>query len=74
MHDFCGSPPSDEINNPEHPHYGIGLFKLSFSKHVIDYIGCYDLVLSKTRYGAWQKAGERLYRHFYYKKTKDYYY
>ena len=74
LHDFCGSPPSDEITNPNHPHYGIGLFKLSFSKHVVDYIGCYDIILSKTRYAAWLKAGERLYRHFYYKKTKDYYY
>ena len=74
VHDFCGSPPSDEINNAEHPHYGIGLFKLSFSKHVVDYIGCYDYVLSKTRYSGWTKLGERVHRHLYYKRTKDYYY
>lgn len=74
VHDFCGSPPSDEITNPDHPHYGIGLFKLSFSKHVVDYIGCYDFVLSSTRYAAWQRIGERVHRHLYYKRTKDYYY
>lgn len=74
VHDFCGSPPSDEINNPDHPHYGIGLFKLSFSKHVVDFIGCYDYVLATTRYNAWTKLGERVHRHLYYKRTKDYYY
>lgn len=74
IHDFCGSPPSDEIHNPDHPHYGIGLFKTSFNREVKDFIGCYDFVLSKTRYNTWLRVGERVYRHFYYKKTKDYYY
>ena len=74
VHDFCGSPPSDEIGNPKHPHYGIGLFKQSFSKHVVDYIGCYDFVVSPARYKAWLQLGERVHRHLYYKRTKDYYY
>lgn len=74
IHDFCGSPPSDEIDNPQHPHYGIGLFKTAFNKNVTDYIGCYDLVISPLRYASWIKLGERVYRHFYYKHTKDYYY
>lgn len=74
IHDFCGSPPSDEIANPEHPHYGVGLFKLSFSKHVVDYIGCYDYILSPMRYKAWTKLGERLHRRLYYQRTNDYYY
>lgn len=74
VHDFCGSPPSNEIGNPDHPHYGIGLFKMSLSKHVVDYIGCYDLVLSSSRYTGWVKIGERLHRKLYYVRTKDYYY
>ncbi|HEY8992818.1 MAG TPA: peptidoglycan bridge formation glycyltransferase FemA/FemB family protein [Candidatus Microsaccharimonas sp.] len=74
IHDFCGSPPSDELNNPDHPHYGIGQFKTAFNKTVTDYIGCYDLVISPVRYKAWTKLGERVYRHFYFKRTKDYYY
>lgn len=74
IHDFCGSPPSEDLKNPNHPHYGVGLFKLSFSKDVHDFIGCYDFVLSKIRYVSWLKFGERAYRHFYYKQTKDYYY
>lgn len=74
IHDFCGSPPSDEITNSDHPHYGIGLFKTAFNKQVTDYIGCYDLIISSVRYKAWTKIGERVYRHYYYKRTKDYYY
>lgn len=74
IHDFCGSPPSDEIGNPDHPHYGVGLFKLSFSKEVSDFIGCYDYVISPTRYKAWTKLGERVHRKLYFKRTKDYYY
>jgi len=74
IHDFCGSPPKDEITNPEHPHYGIGLFKLSFSKHVVDYIGCYDFVIRPASYKAWTKLGEKVYRRVYYRQTKDYYY
>ncbi len=74
LHDFCGSPPSDEIHNSDHPHYGIGLFKTSFNKEVTDYIGTYDYVLSPTRYAAWKKLGERVHRHLYFKRTKDYYY
>jgi lipid II:glycine glycyltransferase (peptidoglycan interpeptide bridge formation enzyme) len=74
LHDFCGSPPSDEIDNTTHPHYGIGRFKSSFSKQVIDFIGCYDLVLKPASYKIWTRIGERVYRHYYYKRTKDYYY
>jgi len=74
IHDFCGSPPSDQINNTEHPHHGIGLFKTAFSKDVTDYIGCYDAIISPLRYKLWTKLGERLYRHYYYKRTQDYYY
>lgn len=74
LHDFCGAPPSDEINNSEHPHYGIGQFKTAFNKTVTDYIGCYDLVLNTASYKIWTKIGERLYRGIYYRRTKDYYY
>lgn len=74
LHDFCGSPPSDEIHNPEHPHYGIGRFKQSFSRTVVDYIGCVDFVLKKPAYVAWKKIGERVYHRIHYTRTKDYYY
>jgi lipid II:glycine glycyltransferase (peptidoglycan interpeptide bridge formation enzyme) len=68
-HDLCGAPPSHEINNPDHPHYGIGRFKTSFNKEVTDYIGTYDVSINNVKYRLWQKLGERLvmriHNHFY---------
>ena len=59
VHDLCGAPPSDQINNPDHPHYGIGRFKTSFNKTVTDYVGCYDLAVNPGVYKLWAKIGER---------------
>ena len=60
IHDFCGAPPAAEINNPEHPHYGIGRFKTSFNKEVTDYIGAWDMIINPTAYNIWSKVGERV--------------
>lgn len=60
VHDLCGAPPSDQINNPDHPHYGIGRFKTSFNKEVTDYVGAYDIVIRPTAYKMWQTVGERI--------------
>jgi len=74
LHDFCGSPPSDEINNAEHKHYGIGLFKTAFNKTVTDYVGCYDYVIRPLQYKIWSKIGERVARRLHYAKNHDSYY
>ena len=60
IHDFCGSPPSKDIKDPQHPHYGIGRFKTSFNKEVTDYIGAWDIIINPTAYKIWSKIGERL--------------
>ena len=60
VHDLCGSPPSEQINNPDHPYYGIGRFKVSFSKNVVDFVGTYDIVVRPYRYQMWTKFGERI--------------
>jgi len=74
LHDFCGSPPSDEINNPEHKHYGIGLFKTAFNKTVTDYVGCYDLVINPSKYRIWINLGEKVAQRLHYYKHHDSYY
>jgi lipid II:glycine glycyltransferase (peptidoglycan interpeptide bridge formation enzyme) len=74
LHDFCGSPPSDEINNPNHKHYGIGLFKTAFNKTVTDYIGCYDLVINSTNYKIWTNLGEKIAIRLHYYKHHDSYF
>ena len=74
LHDLCGSPPSDEINNSDHRHYGIGLFKTGFNKTVTDYVGCYDYIIQPIQYGLWIKLGERVARRLHHYKHHDSYY
>jgi len=74
LHDFCGSPPSNEINNHDHQHYGIGLFKTAFNKTVTDYIGCYDFVINPLRYKIWSKFGQKVAIRLYFYKHHDSYF
>jgi len=60
VYDFCGTPPSDKINDQQHPYYGIGRFKTSFNKEVTDYVGAYDLVVKAGAYKLWTRLGERI--------------
>ncbi len=74
IHDLCGAPPSDELNNPDHKLYNIGLFKTSFSKNLLDFIGCYDFVIEPIKHKIWIKFGEKIaIRLHYYKKHDSYY-
>lgn len=74
LHDFCGAPPSHEINNPEHPHYGIGRFKTSFNKEVTDYVGAYDMVIKPTAYKIWARVGERIVQRLHYQQHHENWY
>lgn len=74
LHDFCGSPPSDQIKNPDHPHYGIGRFKTSFNKEVTDYVGAYDMVLKPIAYKVWSRIGERLVQRLHHQKHHENWY
>jgi len=73
-YDLYGSPPSDQIKNPNHPYYGFGTFKLSFNPQVTDYIGCYDLIIKPFIYKNWRKFGERIAHRAYFSKHHDLYY
>ena len=59
LHDLCGAPPSSEIKNEQHPFYGIGRFKSSFNKEVIDYVGAFDIPVRSLAYAIWRRIGER---------------
>ena len=74
IHDFCGAPPSDQIDNADHPHHGIGLFKTAFSRNVIDFIGCYDYIISPAQYKLWTTIGERVARRVHRYRRGDMYY
>lgn len=74
QYDFCGTPPSDRLKDPTHPHHGLGLFKTSFTKTVTDFVGCYDLPFSPVRYKLWMAAGERIFRQLYTRRTGQKFY
>jgi len=73
-YDFCGTPPSDRLKDPTHPHHGLGLFKTSFTKTVTDFVGCYDLVLSPLRYKLFTSFAERVFRQLYTRRTGQQFY
>lgn len=74
VHDLCGAPPSDEIDNTEHPHYRIGLFKTAFSRTVSDYIGCFDYIIKPVKYKIWIKFAEKVAVRLHYYKHRDSYF
>lgn len=74
LHDLCGTPPSDKINDQSHRWYGVGRFKTSFNKQVADYIGAYDLVVRPRQYALWTKFGERVTKSLWWRKHHESWY
>jgi len=74
VYDLCESPPSEDINNPAHKHYSIGLFKTQFSKNVVDYIGYYNLAIDSIRYKIWINFLEKVAKRLHYYKHHDSYF
>lgn len=74
VHDLCGAPPSEQIDDKEHALYGVGQYKLRFNKEVTDYVGTFDLPLKGAAYALWTKVGDRLARRLSLAKRKDPYY
>lgn len=73
-HDLCGAPPSAQVDDREHPLFGVGQFKRSFSPDITDYAGAFDLPLKSWAYGVWFKLGDRLARRASLALKKDPYY
>lgn len=74
QHDLCGAPPSDRVDDPTHPHHGIGRFKASFNKQITDYVGGYDLPIRPLRYKLWLAIGERLTLRRYFARERQSWY
>ena len=60
-YDLHGTPPSDELDNPNHPLAGLARFKTGFNPHVTEYTGVLDVPLDSAAYGRWRRVGERVY-------------
>lgn len=74
VHDLCGAPPSDRVDDRAHPLFGVGQFKRSFSPEITDYVGAFDLPLNRTKYRFWTKVGDRVARRASLALWKDPYY
>ncbi len=74
LHDLCGAPPSEQIHDTTHPHYGIGRFKTSFNKTVTDYVGAYDIIISPVKYDIWKSFGEKLVKRLWWRRHHESWY
>lgn len=74
VHDLCGAPPIASIKDAAHPHYGLGVFKTSFSKEVTEYVGAYEIPVRPLKSKLWTKFFEKLIRRIYYKVHHESYY
>ena len=72
-YDFWGSPPSDRMDDPSHPYYGVGVFKQAFTKDVIDRIGVYDYALRRRRYVLWTRVVYPLISRYYRRHRSSFY-
>lgn len=74
LHDLCGAPPSDRMDDTSHPLHGVGRFKQSFQPEITDYVGAFDLPLQPRAYTFWTRIGDRLARRWSLLVHKDPYY
>ena len=74
VHDLCGAPPADRVDDKSHPLHGVGQFKRSFSSEITDYPGAFDLPLKPRAYALWAKLGDRIMRRVSLALWKDPYY
>ncbi|SJN09561.1 tRNA-dependent lipid II--amino acid ligase [Leucobacter sp. 7(1)] len=74
LHDLCGAPPSDRVDDTTHPLHGVGQFKRSFAPEIVDYAGAFDLPLKPWAFAFWGKLGDRLARRLSLAVRKDPYY
>lgn len=74
VHDLVGSPPSDQLDDADHPLHGVGQYKLRLSKTVTDYVGALDLPLKRGAYRLWTAIGDRIARRWALAVRKDPYY
>jgi lipid II:glycine glycyltransferase (peptidoglycan interpeptide bridge formation enzyme) len=73
-YDFCGTPPVAQLKDKEHPYHGMGMFKTSFTKTVVDFVGVYDQVIEPRAYRLWSRIAERVMRQVWWRRTRQPFY
>lgn len=73
LYDMMAVPSPEDLENEDHPLYGVYQFKVGFGGEVRDFVGCLDLPVRPVLAKLWKKA-EPLYYRAYRKLKKDIYY
>ena len=72
-YDLVAVPLSEDMS-PDHPFYGLYLFKSVFNDHVTEFVGTWDIPLSARRYALWNAIGERAARRYTYRVHHDFFF
>ncbi|MFF0818493.1 lipid II:glycine glycyltransferase FemX [Rhodococcus sp. NPDC003318] len=72
-YDLGDVPPAAQIDDPTHHYHGLGKFKLSFDKEIVEYVGALDVPVG-WGYRVWQAGLEREMRRFSLLVRRDAYY
>jgi lipid II:glycine glycyltransferase (peptidoglycan interpeptide bridge formation enzyme) len=69
-YDLVAVPPPAELS-PSHPLFGLYRFKSGFSERITEYVGTWDLPISRRRYTAWNAIAERAAHQWAYRVRHD---
>lgn len=69
-YDLVAVPPPAEVN-PAHPLFGLYRFKSGFNEHITEYVGTWDLRISRRRFAAWNAVAERAAHQWAYRVRHD---
>ncbi len=69
-YDLVAVPPAAELS-PSHPLFGLYRFKSGFSERITEYVGTWDLPISRRRYAAWNALAERAAHQWAYRVRHD---
>jgi lipid II:glycine glycyltransferase (peptidoglycan interpeptide bridge formation enzyme) len=69
-YDLVAVPPAAELD-PSHPLFGLYRFKSGFSERITEYVGTWDLPISRRRYAAWNTIAERAAHQWAYRVRHD---
>lgn len=74
IHDLAGTPPINDIHNPNHPLYNVGKFKRQFNNKITEYVGAFNVSVSPMRAKFWNKIAEKLTKKLYFIVHKESFY
>ena len=72
-YDLVAVPAHDQLRE-DHPLWGLYRFKSGFSERISEFVGTWDLPVSRIRYGAWSQVAERAYHQWAYRVRHDLFY